>query len=83
MVSIAITIGALVLGYFLLGLVALFVLHSMYISIEDGNYNVILPIAVGWLIAMLTYLSPDNELAISIIAGIAVYMAFTHYQRAT
>lgn len=83
LVSIAITIGALVRSRFLLGLVGLFVLHSMYIPLEDGNYNIIPPIAVGWLISILTYFSADNELAISIIAGIAVYMALIHYQRTT
>lgn len=81
LVSIVITIGALFFGKFLLGLVALFIVHSLYIPLEDGNYNIIPPIAVGWLIAILTYLSTDNELAISIIAGIAIYMALMHYQR--
>lgn len=80
--SIIIIICALIWSQILLAIVFILILHSIYVPFEDGNYDQIFPVVLGWGIAIHTYLSPGNELAISVIAGIAVYLALTYNRRA-
>jgi hypothetical protein len=54
---------------------------TIYIPLRQKKYTHILPIIVGWIIGIYGYFASDNQLVISLILGIVVYMALMLYRR--
>lgn len=65
----------------LLGLITALILLSFYVPVRQERFEHIPPLVLGWLIAIGGYLSTDGRFELlSIILGIAVYIAWTFYR---